>query len=264
MSVSIRIAALACVVAVSTSSVAWAEAPASAAADPGADPASDPALAEAQALYADGLTDYETFDYDLAIEKWKEALGRLREARPQTAEQESSVAAARNAIVYNIASAQEKAYAQDKDVARLKKARGLLERYVEEYVAAGGNDADELSRARARIDELEEQRLAALDAGPATLLCEHAEQRALLRALRRIPLELQVLLELYYWEDLTSAELAVILEIPHGTVRSRLRRGKQEVREVLATLRDSGELLQTTDDDFDRWLRSMRARAPRA
>ncbi|MBL8946096.1 MAG: sigma-70 family RNA polymerase sigma factor [Myxococcales bacterium] len=113
-------------------------------------------------------------------------------------------------------------------------------------------------------DELEEQRLAALDAGPATLLCEHAEQRALLRALRRIPLELQVLLELYYWEDLTSAELAVILEIPHGTVRSRLRRGKQEVREVLATLRDSGELLQTTDDDFDRWLRSMRARAPRA
>ena len=163
MSVSIRIAALACVVAVSTSSVAWAEAPASAAADPGADPASDPALAEAQALYADGLTDYETFDYDLAIEKWKEALGRLREARPQTAEQESSVAAARNAIVYNIASAQEKAYAQDKDVARLKKARGLLERYVEEYVAAGGNDADELSRARARIDDAERQSAAARD-----------------------------------------------------------------------------------------------------
>jgi RNA polymerase sigma factor (sigma-70 family) len=113
-------------------------------------------------------------------------------------------------------------------------------------------------------DELEEQRLAALDAGPATLLCEHAEQRALLRALRRIPLDLQVLLELYYWEDMTSAELAEILEIPHGTVRSRLRRGKQEVRDVIATLRDSGELLQTTDDDFDRWLRSMRARAPRA
>jgi hypothetical protein len=148
-----RIAAVACVLAVSTSSVARAE-PTPESASPSSDPDSDPALAQAQALYADGLTDYETLDYDLAIEKWKEALGRLREARPQSPEQESMVAAARNAIVYNIASAQEKAYAQDKDVARLKKARGLLERYVEEYVAAGGNDADELSRARARIDEL--------------------------------------------------------------------------------------------------------------
>jgi RNA polymerase sigma factor (sigma-70 family) len=109
---------------------------------------------------------------------------------------------------------------------------------------------------------LDDERLAALDAGPATLLCEHAEQRALLRALRRIPLDLQVLLELYYWEDMTSAELAEILEIPHGTVRSRLRRGKQEVRDVLEALRESGELAKTTEDDFDRWLRSMRARAP--
>ncbi len=162
MNARFRIAAVACALAVSTSSVARAEptpaaAPDSASdpnSDPNSDPSSDPALAQAQALYADGLTDYETLDYDLAIEKWKEALGRLREARPQSPEQESLVAAARNAIVYNIASAQEKAYAQDKDVARLKKARGLLERYVEEYVAAGGNDADELSRARARIDEL--------------------------------------------------------------------------------------------------------------
>lgn len=148
-----RLAALAGALALATSSVASAHVRApSSAPDPA--PAADPALDEAQALYADGLTDYETLDYDLAIEKWKEALGRLREARPQSPEQESSVAAARNAIVYNIASAQEKAYAQDKDVARLKKARGLLERYVEEYVAAGGDDADELSRARARIDEL--------------------------------------------------------------------------------------------------------------
>jgi hypothetical protein len=31
---------------------------------------------------------------------------------------------------------------------------------------------------------------------------------------------------------------------------------------VLAALRDSGELANTTEDDFDKWLRSMRARAP--
>lgn len=143
----VRTIAAACVLVVATPVSARARVHEDAAAE-------DPALVEAQALYADGLTDYETFDYDLAIDKWKEALGRLREARPQTPAQESSVAAATNAIVFNIASAQEKAYAQDQDVARLKKARGLLERYVEEYVAAGGNDEGELSRARARIDEL--------------------------------------------------------------------------------------------------------------
>ncbi|MBC8069877.1 MAG: sigma-70 family RNA polymerase sigma factor [Deltaproteobacteria bacterium] len=129
-------------------------------------------------------------------------------------------------------------------------ARHRLLKYRERFARAGSPDA------------LDDERLAALDAGPATLLCDHAEQRALLRALRRIPLDLQVLLELYYWEDMTSAELAEILEIPHGTVRSRLRRGKQEVRDVLTALRDSGELANTTEDNFEEWLRSMRARAP--
>ena len=112
---------------------------------------------------------------------------------------------------------------------------------------------------RGPMAEIVEEPIAA-GAGPNTLLCERAEQRALLRALRRIPLDLQVLLELYYWEDLTSAELADILEIPHGTVRSRLRRGKQELREALARMEDAGELVETTADDFDRWVRSMRAR----
>jgi hypothetical protein len=34
------------------------------------------------------------------------------------------------------------------------------------------------------------------------------------------------------------------------------------VRETLATLAESGDLLQTTNDDFDRWLRSIRAASP--
>jgi len=129
-------------------------------------------------------------------------------------------------------------------------ARHCLLRYRDKFARAG--DAAEFDQSRVR----------ALDASPATLACERQEQRALLRALRRLPLELQVLLELYYWDDLTSAELAEILQIPHGTVRSRLRRGKELVRETLATLAESGELLHTTTDDFDRWLRSIRAARP--
>lgn len=114
----------------------------------------DPALTEAQALYTAGLTHYETLDYDLAIESWKQALGRLRDADSSTPDQAASVGVARNAIVYNIARAQENAFDQDHDVARLKKAKGLLERYVEEIGAAGTLDPEDVAKANVRIDEL--------------------------------------------------------------------------------------------------------------
>ena len=55
-------------------------------------------------------------------------------------------------------------------------------------------------------------------------------------ALRRIPLELQVALELYYWEGMAGPELAAALDLPEGTVRTRLRRGRQLVREQLTEL----------------------------
>ena len=55
----------------------------------------------------------------------------------------------------------------------------------------------------------------------------------LLAALGRIPLDYQVALELFYWEGLTGDELALVLDVPVGTVRSRLRLGRQLLREQL-------------------------------
>ncbi|MBC8069523.1 MAG: hypothetical protein IAG13_14395, partial [Deltaproteobacteria bacterium] len=117
----------------------------------------DPALAEAEALYRQGEASYEVFDYDDAIEHWKNALSKLP-ASPATAE-------SRNAIVYNIASAQEKAFAQDHHVVRLHKAKALLERYVDEGIAARSVDDADVATARARIAELE-RRIAEAEADP--------------------------------------------------------------------------------------------------
>jgi RNA polymerase sigma-70 factor (ECF subfamily) len=50
--------------------------------------------------------------------------------------------------------------------------------------------------------------------GPSELFAHRAEQRILLEALRRIPVEHQVLLELYFWEPLTAPEIAEILAVP--------------------------------------------------
>lgn len=126
----------------------------------------DPALASAQNLYAEGLTHYETLDYDLAIASWKDALDRLRDAERDTPDKLAAVTAARTAIVYNIATAQQRAFDQDHDVARLKKAKGLLELYVRELKEAGVTDAAELATAEQRIDEIDAQITAAQEPAP--------------------------------------------------------------------------------------------------
>lgn len=52
-------------------------------------------------------------------------------------------------------------------------------------------------------------------------------------AMQRIPMELQIALELFYWEDMSAAEVAKVLDLPEGTVRSRLRRGRSLLEQQL-------------------------------
>ncbi len=112
------------------------------------EPAADP-QAEAQALYEEGLAQYNTFDYENAIATWTRAYGKLPPSEANRV--------ARNALVYNIASAQEKAFEQDKDVVHLVRAKSLLEVYVQENIAAGGADEADLAKARERIAAFDER-----------------------------------------------------------------------------------------------------------
>jgi RNA polymerase sigma factor (sigma-70 family) len=97
-----------------------------------------------------------------------------------------------------------------------------------------------------------------LGASPTAALVQREEQRVLLEAMCRIPLDLQIVLELFYWERLTSAELGVVLDIPAPTVRSRLRRAKAalvaEIPNVTSDPLVRGNLLT----DFDAWASSLR------
>jgi RNA polymerase sigma-70 factor (ECF subfamily) len=52
-------------------------------------------------------------------------------------------------------------------------------------------------------------------------------------ALARIPDADRDALLLLAWADLTYAEIAIALEIPIGTVRSRIHRARQRLRELL-------------------------------
>ena len=93
---------------------------------------------------------------------------------------------------------------------------------------------------------------------PSKLVLQHQEQHLLLRALRRIPLDLQLLLQLHYWDELPTAEIGQILDIPAGTVKSRLFRARTLVKESIAALATDSATSASTLSDFDAWARSLR------
>ena len=112
-------------------------------------------------------------------------------------------------------------------------------------------------------DRHETDELSAHDLGPSpsSLLNRADEERLLVMALRRIPLDLQMAIELFYVEGLKSREVAEVLDIPHGTVRSRLRRGLEQLRTWVERLSESPELASTTMSRLDVWAAKVRLEA---
>ncbi len=100
--------------------------------------------------------------------------------------------------------------------------------------------------------------VADLQPTPSGALARQQQTRLVLLGLRRIPLESQILLELYYWEDLTAREMVALLGAPEGTIRTRLRRARQQLAAALAELADSPELLHSTMSDLEIWARRAR------
>lgn len=90
------------------------------------------------------------------------------------------------------------------------------------------------SRFRDRLDfDASRSSVADLDPRPSTIAARNAENHRLLEALRQIPIDLQLVLELHYWEEMSTRDLATVLDVPQGTVKSRLRRAREALREVL-------------------------------
>lgn len=84
------------------------------------------------------------------------------------------------------------------------------------------------------------------------------EQRLLLLALRNLPLELQTMLELAYWEGLADRELAEVLQIPVGTVKSRLRKARSLLDQELTRRATSPALLESSRHTLHAWAAGIR------
>ncbi len=114
-------------------------------------------------------------------------------------------------------------------------------------------------RERARIDFTS---VTAYDLAPtpSQVVADQAEQRLLLAALRRISVEHQTLLELFYWEGLSAGASAAVLGIPVGTAKSRIRRARQLLHAQLEALAASPALLESTIMNLDGWAQGLRER----
>ena len=92
---------------------------------------------------------------------------------------------------------------------------------------------------------------------PGTVIARREEARVLLEALRHISIDQQIVIELMYWEELTQAEVATALEIPEGTVKSRLSRAKAALRQHMQRASVSRAIERSTMDNLGQWARRV-------
>ncbi len=87
--------------------------------------------------------------------------------------------------------------------------------------------------------------------GPSSILAKNRRQQLMVEALRAIAVDDQIMLELFYWEDMTAAEIGQAYEMGESAVRGRLRRAKRVFGEALAALSQGSEEWRGTLSAFE-------------
>ncbi|MCB9676269.1 MAG: sigma-70 family RNA polymerase sigma factor [Alphaproteobacteria bacterium] len=102
--------------------------------------------------------------------------------------------------------------------------------------------------------------IAALQPGVWTQAVARKEKRDLVAALQMIPVESQILLELFYWEELSVAELGEALGIPAGTVKSRLFRAREQLQDAIEKVPVQDGDRRSAQHLLDSWRMRIRRR----
>ena len=97
-----------------------------------------------------------------------------------------------------------------------------------------------------------------VDPSPSVVAVQRQEQRLVIAGLREIPLIYQVVLELFFWERMTGAEISEVLAIPEGTVRFRIRNGKELLLKKIRQLALTSAHADVSDEELERWASSLR------
>ncbi len=82
------------------------------------------------------------------------------------------------------------------------------------------------------------------------------EQTAMLLGLTALSVQLQMTVQLYYWEAMKVADIARVFSVPPSTITTRLARARELVRKRV----ENGPMRKqatVVGEDFERWLRSL-------
>ena len=93
---------------------------------------------------------------------------------------------------------------------------------------------------------------------PSRAVAAKDERKLLALALRRIPLDLQICLELHYWEELSVADIAAVLEVPPGTIKSRLHRAREQLRSRIEAMHADPTLVESTLGELAKWVEALK------
>jgi len=133
-----------------------------------------------------------------------------------------------------------------RDGREIRHPRGLL------YAIARRELVDHLAaRTRAAFDPLVTS-FADVATSPTQRLVRHEAARALAVALDALPLDHQLALELYYWEELSTQDVADALGISRSAAINRLHRARAQLRERLASA-SAGEAESAALAEIERW-----------
>jgi len=107
---------------------------------------------------------------------------------------------------------------------------------------------DFLKVRRRKQEPLDFQQVSLVDlaVSPSTWAAQREEGMLLATALRHLPVDLQIAIELFHLEDMPASEVARVLGVPEGTVRSRVRRGLEQLREHVQRLAVGPREAETT------------------
>lgn len=99
--------------------------------------------------------------------------------------------------------------------------------------------------------DFEDVSIASLSTSIATRLARNEDRARLLAALRALPLEQQLLLEMFYWEGFDRDQLSEVFGVETATIGSRLSRARERLHQNLATT------TLVLDGGFDTWARGL-------
>lgn len=92
---------------------------------------------------------------------------------------------------------------------------------------------------------------------PTGVVTQRREHWLLLRALDRLPDEMQTVVALFYMDGLRAREIAEVLDVPTSTITTRLARARDALRVEVEGLRAPAQVRQSLLSDFDTWAESL-------